>query len=206
MYNVHFLRGFIFWTCLRVFNSRQEIRTSTSSMTSVPKPLKFLRPHYGTLKAFYDTMTDLDLKVGLFVGYDFSYQLIIDFVLILFFKKIVTLLASQLQKYLADILSVLALTMSAEGERVRLLSLIFDCNMFLSFICFNIMSMEQFLCFWCLCLMCFYGHMHISYSSSVTSSYAVTLTYKSLSNFIRKAWSTGYWDQKAILVHGAMSM
>ncbi|KAI4333922.1 hypothetical protein L6164_018673 [Bauhinia variegata] len=60
---------------------RQEIRTSTSSMTSVPKPLKFLRPHYGTLKAYYDTMAESDLK-----------------------------------KYLADILSVLALTMSAEGE------------------------------------------------------------------------------------------
>ncbi|GMY10201.1 26S proteasome non-ATPase regulatory subunit 2 homolog A [Fagus crenata] len=64
---------------------RQEIRTSTSSMTSVPKPLKFLRPHYGTLKAFYDTMGDSELK-----------------------------------KYLADILSVLALTMSAEGERESL--------------------------------------------------------------------------------------
>ncbi|CAN1230226.1 26S proteasome non-ATPase regulatory subunit 2 homolog A [Linum perenne] len=64
---------------------RQEIRTSTSSMTSVPKPLKFLRPHYGTLKAFYDTMSDSDMK-----------------------------------KYLADILSVLALTMSAEGERESL--------------------------------------------------------------------------------------
>ncbi|XP_030929290.1 26S proteasome non-ATPase regulatory subunit 2 homolog A [Quercus lobata] len=61
---------------------RQEIRTSTSSMTSVPKPLKFLRPHYGTLKAFYETMGDSEMK-----------------------------------KYLADVLSVLALTMSAEGER-----------------------------------------------------------------------------------------
>lgn len=60
---------------------RQEIRTATSSMTSVPKPLKFLRPHYGALKSFYETMGDSDLK-----------------------------------KYLADILSVLALTMSAEGE------------------------------------------------------------------------------------------
>ncbi|GMN53862.1 hypothetical protein TIFTF001_023003 [Ficus carica] len=40
----------------------QEIRTSTSSMTSVPKPLKFLRPHYGTLKAYYETMADSDLK------------------------------------------------------------------------------------------------------------------------------------------------
>ncbi|KAK8481509.1 hypothetical protein V6N13_085548 [Hibiscus sabdariffa] len=64
---------------------RHEIRTSTSSMTSVPKPLKFLRPHYGTLKGFYETMPDSDLK-----------------------------------KYLADILSVLALTMSAEGERESL--------------------------------------------------------------------------------------
>ncbi|XP_030936235.1 26S proteasome non-ATPase regulatory subunit 2 homolog A-like [Quercus lobata] len=64
---------------------RQEIRTSTSSMTSVPKPLKFLRPHYGTLKAFYETMGNSELK-----------------------------------KYLADILSVLALTMSAEGERESL--------------------------------------------------------------------------------------
>ncbi|XP_059659806.1 26S proteasome non-ATPase regulatory subunit 2 homolog A [Cornus florida] len=65
---------------------RQEIRTSTSSMTSVPKPLKFLRPHYGTLKAYYEMMAaDSDLK-----------------------------------KLLADILSVLALTMSAEGERESL--------------------------------------------------------------------------------------
>ncbi|KAK9225147.1 hypothetical protein WN943_010188 [Citrus x changshan-huyou] len=64
---------------------RTEIRTSTSSMTSVPKPLKFLRPHYGTLKAYYETMLDSDLK-----------------------------------KYMADILSVLALTMSAEGERESL--------------------------------------------------------------------------------------
>jgi 26S proteasome regulatory subunit N1 len=29
---------------------RKEIRTATSSMTSVPKPLKFLRPHYAKLK------------------------------------------------------------------------------------------------------------------------------------------------------------
>ncbi|CAA0816209.1 26S proteasome non-ATPase regulatory subunit 2 homolog A [Striga hermonthica] len=64
---------------------RQEIRTATSSMTSVPKPLKFLRPHYGTLQAHYEKMTDSDLK-----------------------------------KLLADILSVLALTMSPEGERESL--------------------------------------------------------------------------------------
>ncbi|KAL8031536.1 hypothetical protein ABFX02_13G032500 [Erythranthe guttata] len=64
---------------------RQEIRMATSSMTSVPKPLKFLRPHYGTLQAHYENMVDSDLK-----------------------------------KLLADILSVLALTMSPEGERESL--------------------------------------------------------------------------------------
>ncbi|CAE6171490.1 unnamed protein product [Arabidopsis arenosa] len=64
---------------------RQEIRESTSSMTSVPKPLKFLRPHYGVLKEFHLKMAESDLK-----------------------------------KMLADILSVLALTMSAEGERESL--------------------------------------------------------------------------------------
>ncbi|CAA2982178.1 26S proteasome non-ATPase regulatory subunit 2 homolog A [Olea europaea subsp. europaea] len=66
-------------------NMRQEIRTATSSMTSVPKPLKFLRPHYGTLQAHYEKIADSDLK-----------------------------------KLLADILSVLALTMSPEGERASL--------------------------------------------------------------------------------------
>ena len=43
---------------------RTMIRASTSSMTSVPKPLKFLRPHYGTLKEVYDTMPEGDTKVG----------------------------------------------------------------------------------------------------------------------------------------------
>ena len=31
-----------------------ELRTATSSMTSVPKPLKFLRPHFGSLKLYYE--------------------------------------------------------------------------------------------------------------------------------------------------------
>ncbi|KAK8957999.1 26S proteasome non-ATPase regulatory subunit 2 1A [Platanthera zijinensis] len=70
---------------LALESMRQEIRSATSSMTSVPKPLKFLRPHYGKLKAYFETMPESDLK-----------------------------------KYLADILSVLALTMSAEGERESL--------------------------------------------------------------------------------------
>ncbi|KAI0053215.1 26S proteasome regulatory complex non-ATPase subcomplex Rpn1 subunit [Auriscalpium vulgare] len=34
---------------------RTLIRTSTSSMTSVPKPLKFLRPHYPDLQTLYET-------------------------------------------------------------------------------------------------------------------------------------------------------
>ena len=42
---------------------RDAIRSATASMTSVPKPLKFLRPHYETITAFYDTVTDQDLKV-----------------------------------------------------------------------------------------------------------------------------------------------
>ncbi|KAF9625465.1 hypothetical protein IFM89_023226 [Coptis chinensis] len=42
---------------------RNEIRTSTRSMTYVPKQLKFLRPHYGTLKSCYETMGDSEEKV-----------------------------------------------------------------------------------------------------------------------------------------------
>merc|ERR1740121_3086598 len=41
-----------------------ELKTSTSSMTSVPKPLKFLRPHYKTLTEHYDKMPESDLKTS----------------------------------------------------------------------------------------------------------------------------------------------
>ena len=41
---------------------RDEIRQSTSSMTSVPKPLKFLRPHYDGMKEFFTNMMDSDNK------------------------------------------------------------------------------------------------------------------------------------------------
>ncbi|XP_036326001.1 26S proteasome non-ATPase regulatory subunit 2-like [Rhagoletis pomonella] len=34
------------------------IRASTTSMTSVPKPLKFMRPHYDTMKTLYKQMPD----------------------------------------------------------------------------------------------------------------------------------------------------
>ncbi|KAK9664228.1 hypothetical protein RND81_14G027200 [Saponaria officinalis] len=41
---------------------RQEVQRSISSMTSVPKTLKFLRPQYEALKSYYDTMQDSELK------------------------------------------------------------------------------------------------------------------------------------------------
>ena len=42
-----------------------EIRTATSSMTSVPKPLKFLRPHYGALKESYKGASADETKIML---------------------------------------------------------------------------------------------------------------------------------------------
>lgn len=66
---------------------RTEIRSATSSMTSVPKPLKFLRPHFSPLKIYYATeMPKGDNRV-----------------------------------FLADILSVLAMTMgdSSRCESLR---------------------------------------------------------------------------------------
>lgn len=43
---------------------RKEIRAATSSMTSVPKPLKFLRPHYATLKTVRACVRALGLGDG----------------------------------------------------------------------------------------------------------------------------------------------
>lgn len=40
------------------------IQASTTSMTSVPKPLKFLREHYDTLKAIHEKITDQKTKVS----------------------------------------------------------------------------------------------------------------------------------------------
>jgi 26S proteasome regulatory subunit N1 len=42
---------------------RTLIRTSTSSMTSVPKPLKFLRPHYPELQNLYELWSPSEDKV-----------------------------------------------------------------------------------------------------------------------------------------------
>ncbi|VEL30313.1 unnamed protein product [Protopolystoma xenopodis] len=41
---------------------RSLIRSSTTSMTSVPKPLKFMRPHYSRMKDIYSKLTDQSTK------------------------------------------------------------------------------------------------------------------------------------------------
>ena len=76
------------------------IKTSTSSMTAVPKPLKFLRPHYETLEKAYDSWTDGEDKVC-------SYK-----------QETQSELCSDIYKAsLADILSVVGMT-SADEERL----------------------------------------------------------------------------------------
>lgn len=64
---------------------RTEVGSATSSMTSVPKPLKFLKPHYDGFKEFYESQPDSDFK-----------------------------------KLLADLISVLAMTMSEVGSNESL--------------------------------------------------------------------------------------
>lgn len=62
-------------------NLKELISSSTSSMTAVPKPLKFLHPHYETLVKAFESWTDAELK-----------------------------------SQFADILSVLSMTHSDDGE------------------------------------------------------------------------------------------
>jgi 26S proteasome regulatory subunit N1 len=63
-----------------------EIKSSTSSMTSVPKPLKFLRPHYESLKTVYESWP----------------------------------ITHSMKKMMADVMSVLAMTMATPGSREML--------------------------------------------------------------------------------------
>lgn len=63
---------------------RTQIRASTTSMTSVPKPLKFLRPHYAALKEIYEKIVEKETK-----------------------------------QFCADIISILAMTMSEERDCLR---------------------------------------------------------------------------------------
>lgn len=71
-----------------------ELRTATSSMTSVPKPLKFLRPHFQSLKEFHTSAQSLGEDAG------------VDM--------------TELRARIADLLSVLAMTMGKQGERESL--------------------------------------------------------------------------------------
>ncbi|KAL3922476.1 MAG: hypothetical protein SGILL_002184 [Bacillariaceae sp.] len=68
-----------------------ELRTATSSMTSVPKPLKFLRPHFGSLKTLYETLE----KTG---------------------ASTMDKDALEFRARLADVLAVLAMTMGKPGK------------------------------------------------------------------------------------------
>jgi 26S proteasome regulatory subunit N1 len=47
---------------------KERIKTSTSSMTAVPKPLKFLRPHYESLVKAYESWPESDNKACPFVS------------------------------------------------------------------------------------------------------------------------------------------
>lgn len=68
-----------------------ELRTATASMTSVPKPLKFLRPHYPSLRKIF-----LSLQ-----------------------KQETTEKESlEFRARLADVVAVLAMTMSKPGKRI----------------------------------------------------------------------------------------
>jgi 26S proteasome regulatory subunit N1 len=46
---------------------RNEIAGATRTLTSVPKPLKFLSPHYQTIVKLFDEQTDVQLKVNTFL-------------------------------------------------------------------------------------------------------------------------------------------
>lgn len=69
-----------------------EVRTSTTSMTSVPKPLKFLRPHYAGLCESQKKLAAIGASAS----------------------------AKEASQELADVLSVLAISSGARGGREAL--------------------------------------------------------------------------------------
>jgi len=75
-----------------------ELRTATSSMTSVPKPLKFLRPHFADIKKLHSTIVDETKEDESSIGNDLL----------------------ELKARLADVLSVLSMTMGNHDERESL--------------------------------------------------------------------------------------
>lgn len=70
-----------------------ELRTATASMTSVPKPLKFLRPHYSALKKYYETNQLISSSASTATAAEVSQQ------------------ALQFRAKFADVMAVLAMTM-----------------------------------------------------------------------------------------------
>jgi len=87
-------------------------------MTSVPKPLKFLRPHYDKLKEIHAKITDPAVKVGVLSVKSFSFvafKQICKLVCIAEWKWMFIELA-YLQKACADVISVLGMTV-ADGKR-----------------------------------------------------------------------------------------
>ena len=43
---------------------KKEVKDSTTSMTSIPKPFKFIKPHYQDLVKFYEGLNSEKLKVS----------------------------------------------------------------------------------------------------------------------------------------------
>lgn len=82
-----------------------ELRTATSSMTSVPKPLKFLRPHFAVIKELFTKLSKT--KGGDAEAAEKESAALDDESL-------------QLRARLADVLAVLAMTMGKPEERESL--------------------------------------------------------------------------------------
>jgi hypothetical protein len=90
---------------------RTLIRTSTSSMTSVPKPLKFLRPHYPELQTIYDGWPSTSTAVKGSKMSDKNREC---------WMPALPRPRTQSPSVFADILSVLAMTYSDSGKRETL--------------------------------------------------------------------------------------
>lgn len=89
---------------------RTLIRTSTSSMTSVPKPLKFLRPHYAELATLQESWPTLPPPTNLLASVTDAVGLTTP----------ATTPYVSIKSLFAEILSVLAMTYSDSGKRETL--------------------------------------------------------------------------------------
>ena len=83
-----------------------ELRTATSSMTSVPKPLKFLRPHFGVLKDLYHSQLAAKRTITTTTTSTPEPEETTEWL--------------QLRARTADVLAVLAMTMGQPHERESL--------------------------------------------------------------------------------------